>query len=276
MRQLPALLSCAGFLFAQDAITAELKPHTLKAFEDYIRGREARMRTERLNGGRFLWTDDSPERARRVRAGEAVIEPGAGKSLIEINDGLIHDWVGAAFVPGAMLGQVLDLVQNYDNHKNIYPPEVIESRLRSRNGNDFKVHLRLLKKKVVTVVLNTEHDVRYFPIDEARAHSRSYSTRIAEVVDPGEPGEHERPPGHDHGFLWRLYSYWRFQEKDGGVYVECEAISLTRGIPMGLGLLIRPIIRDLPRESLANTLTRTRDGLRAPAAAGKLKAKGVT
>jgi hypothetical protein len=128
------------------------------------------------------------------------------------------------------------------------------------------VYLRLLKKKVITVVLNTEHKVTYFPLDATRQHSRSYSTKIAEVQDAGEPGEHELPAGRDHGFLWRLYSYWRFLERDGGVYVECEAVSLTRGVPMGLGLIIRPIVRDLPRESLANTLVKTRSGLQARAA----------
>jgi hypothetical protein len=78
------------------------------------------------------------------------------------------------------------------------------------------------------------------------------------VINRGEPGERELPPGNDHGFLWRLYSYWRFEERDGGVYVECQAISLTRSVPTGFGWLIEPIIRQLPRESLANTLRATR------------------
>jgi hypothetical protein len=149
-------------------------------------------------------------------------------------------------------------VRNYDNHKNLYRPEVIDSRTLSQQGDNFKIHLRLLKKKILTVVLNTEHDVRYFPLDKTRVHSRSYSTRIQEVDDPGKPAERQLPVGNDHGFLWRLNSYWRFQERDGGVYVECEAISLTRGVPTGFGWLITPIVRDLPRESLTNTLGATR------------------
>jgi hypothetical protein len=116
-----------------------------------------------------------------------------------------------------------------------------------------------MKKKVLTVVLNTEHDVVYFPIDARRSRSRSYSTRIAEVS-----GEREQPVGNDHGFLWRLYSYWRFEERDGGVYLECEAISLTRDVPTGVQWLIEPIIRQLPAESLANTLRSTRNAVLAP------------
>jgi hypothetical protein len=253
-------------LFAGDAVTAELHPHTVEAFQKYVKAREEAMDSNRIRGARFLWTDDSPDRARRVRAGEVAIESAAKDSVVEVRDGLIHDWVGAAFLPGARLQQVLALVQNYDHHKSVYPPEVIDSKLRARDGDKFRVYLRLLKKKVITVVLNTEHDVTYFPLDGNRAHSRSYSTRIAEVHDAGESSERESPPGRDHGFLWRLNSYWRFLERDGGVYVECEAISLSRGIPMGLGLIIRPIVRDLPRESLANTLEKTRSGLRAATA----------
>jgi hypothetical protein len=259
---LPSLFICCAVALsaAGDAMTAELKPATLTAFQKHVEMREKTIQSRRIDGTQFLWTDESAERRKKVQSGQSVIEPVSGET-IEIPDGLIHDWVGAVFIPGVTLQQVVSFVQNYDNHKNVYQPEVVGSKLLNRSGNDFKVNLRLLKKKVLTVVLNTEHDVRYFPLDEKRQHSRSYSTKIAEVADAGKPGEHELPPGRDHGFLWRLNSYWRFLERDGGVYVECEAISLTRGVPMGLGWMITPIIRDLPRESLAHTLEKTRSGL---------------
>jgi hypothetical protein len=122
--------------------------------------------------------------------------------------------------------------------------------------------MRLLKKKVVTVVLNTEHDVHYTRIGETRCYSRSRTSRIAEVEDPGGRDERERPLGNDHGFLWRLNSYWRFEQRDGGVYVDCEAISLSRSVPLGLGWMINPMVRALPRESLTNTMRCTRDGFK--------------
>jgi hypothetical protein len=121
--------------------------------------------------------------------------------------------------------------------------------------------MRLLKKKVITVVLDTDHDVHYYPLDSTREHSRSYATRISEVENPGRNDEHVLEPGEGHGFLWRLNSYWRFQERDGGVYIECQAVSLSRGIPTGLGWMIEPIIKSLPRESLASTLLETRQAL---------------
>ena len=115
---------------------------------------------------------------------------------------------------------------------------------------------------MITTVLNTDHEITYFPLDATRQHSRSRSTRIAEVEGAGGRGEHELSPGEDHGLLWNLNSYWRFLERDGGVWIECEAISLTRGIPTGFGWLITPIVRDLPRESITHTLESTRRALR--------------
>lgn len=238
---------------------AELKPPTLAAFDAYMRSAEARLRYD--GQGNFLWVDGSPERRRLALEGKALAEPWMAKGQIAVPDGLIHDWVGAVFIPGATLERTLLLAENYDNNKNVYKPEVVDSKLLSRNGDDFTVFLRLLKKKVLTVTLNTTYDVRYLRVAPNRWRADAYSTRIAEVANAGERNERELPPGNDHGFLWRLNSFWRYEERDGGVFVECEAISLTRDVPNGLGWLINPIIQDLPRDSLVNLLTATRQAL---------------
>ena len=108
------------------------------------------------------------------------------------------------------------------------------------------------------VVLDTEYEVHFARLDAHRAHSRSHSTRIAEVQNPGGRGERDLPPGNDHGFLWALDTYWRFLEVEDGVFVQCEAISLTRDIPAGLGWLVGPFVESIPRESLEFTLATTR------------------
>ncbi|HVX67139.1 MAG TPA: hypothetical protein VHA11_11085 [Bryobacteraceae bacterium] len=234
----------------------------LEAFGRYVKTAEARI-DERVRTQDYLWSDDTPERLRMLQAGQVAVAPLTGKGDAPLAGGLVHDWIGAVFVPGATLAQTLTSVQDYGRNKLTHRPEVIDSKLLSRNGNDFRVYLRLMKKKVITVVLDTEHDVRYFPVNATFCHSRSYTTRIAEVENPGQPNEHALPEGEGHGFLWRLYSYWRFLEKDGGVYIECQAISLTRDVPTGLGWLIEPIIRGLPRESLVSTLNSTRNAIRA-------------
>jgi hypothetical protein len=244
-----------------DVGTVELKPETLQSFDDYVRTAEARI-LRQTAGPAFLWSDGVKDATRKLQRGQVLAAPLVGEGDIAISGGLVHDWVGAVFIPDATLDAVLKMVQDYDSAKLSYKPEVMDSKLIAHTGDNFKVYMRLLKKKVLTVVLNTEHDVHYTRLDDARSYSRSRTTRVAEVQDPGQPGERELPSGKDHGFLWRLNSYWRFQQRDGGVYVECEAISLSRAVPTGLGWLINPIIRSLPRESLANTLRCTRDAFK--------------
>lgn len=245
----------------QTANVVQLKPRTLQAFEEYLREAEEKMEPALHGRGAFLWSDANTERAQKVSQGHIVAELWSGDSAVKIPNGLIHDWVGAAFVPGATVEQVLALVQNYDNQKNIYKPEVMDSKLISRQGNDFKIFLRLLKKKIITVVLDTDHDVHYSQLEPKRWFLRSYTTRIAEVEDAGTPKEKVLAPDTGYGFLWRLCSYWKFDEKKGGVFLECRAISLTRDIPLGLGWIIEPIIRKVPQESLIHTLECTRKGV---------------
>jgi len=248
-----ALLLLSG---TQCAFPADLKPATAAAFDRYIHQAEQRL-NERKS---FLWADESPGRARRVRSGEVVVEPTGAKAIVEVTDGLIHDWVGAVFVPGVTLARTLEHVEDYD-HARTRHREVMDSHIIAHHGNDFLVYMRLVKKKVITVVLDTEHDVHYVPIDATHCKSQSKTIKIAEVDNPGKRGEREMAPGTGHGFLWNLDTYWRFQERDGGTWIECQAISLTRDIPTGLGWLIEPIIRSLPRESLESTLRETANAL---------------
>ncbi len=241
--------------------SVQLKEPTLQAFAAYISSAETVMDRTLHDSGLFLWADTAPERGRSVREGRILTQRLSDPGTLPVPDGLIHDWIGAAFVPDTTVNATLALVQDYNNHKNIYKPDVIESALRSRQENDFQIYLRLFKKKVVTAVLDTDHAVHYLSLDSTRWSCRSYTTRISEVENAGTPKEKVLPPDTGHGFLWRLYSYWRFQESDGGVHIECRAISLTRDVPTGLGWIVGPIINKLPRESLIRTLNATRQAL---------------
>jgi hypothetical protein len=238
-----------------------LKPATLRAFAVYIRGAESVMQPTLDGRAAFLWSDDNLERKQQLQHGTILAQLWSGQRPVKVPDGLIHDWIGAVLVPGVSVAQALALVQDYANHKTIYSPEVMDSKLLSRNDDNFKIYLRLLKKKVLTIVLDTDHDVHYARVGNQNWFCRSYTTRIAEVDDAGTPREKVHPPDNGYGFLWRLYSYWRFAEVRNGVTIECRAISLTRDVPFGLGFIIEPIIKNLPRESLINTLKATRDGL---------------
>ena len=262
------LLACR-LVIPGRAEAAELKPEAAQGFDRYVHLSEQRMQTELRPGGAFLWVDGLPDTRRidvytRLQSGEVVagrLETRDSSGHFHTPGAMIPHWIGTVFIPGVSLQQVLALIPDYDHHAEYYGPDVVKSKTLEHAGGDFKVYLRLIKKKIVTVVLDSEYDVHYEQFDADRAQSRSYSTRIVEVDHPGEASERQAPPGKDNGFLWRLNSYWRFSEKDHGVYVQCEAISLTRDIPIGLNWLIGPLVESIPRESLEFTLRSTRTGV---------------
>jgi hypothetical protein len=264
----PLLTMVTVLLALSPTRAVELKRETAAAFDRYVQLSERRMESN-LQSGPFLWVDDLPVQQRqevyeRMKRGEVVtrkLETREGGASISVPGGLIHHWIGLVFIQGTSLKQTLALLQAYDEHSRIYAPRVLRSKLIQHHDDDFKFSLRLQETKVITVVLDTEYDVHYMNVDTTRACSKSHSTRVAEVEKAGQGDEREKPIGNDSGFLWRLYSYWRFQERDGGVYVQLEAVSLTRDIPEGLGWLIRPFITSIPRESLVFTLNRTREAL---------------
>jgi len=255
---LAALLAGGGTSEAQQTETSQ-------AFDRYIAQAEGRITHDRNNPNAFLTLDSFPAEHRaevlgRLRQSEVVIEKVANPSD-EIPGGLIHDWQGWVLIPGVTVQQVVGLIRDYDHLARYYSPDVLQSRLMSANGDDLHVYMRLQKHKVVTVVLDTEYDVHYGRIDAAHQYSISRSTRVSEIDNPGSPSERALPPGHDHGYMWRLNSYWAFEQASDGVLVQCEVISLTRDIPTGLAWLIGPFVNSIPRESLQFTLNATRTAM---------------
>jgi hypothetical protein len=242
---------------------AELQQATVQAFDTYVTAAEARPASP------FLWIDTRPAAERQrlladLRNGELVIErlrarPG-GRDL-DVPDAMIHHWIGTVFIPKATASAAVRLLQDYDHHGSIYAPTVARSRLLSHHGDEFTFSLRFVMTKVITVVVDGEHYARFAWLGPGRARSWIRSTRLAEVSGAGTSGEREEPVGKGGGYLWRLNSYWRFEERDGGVYLECESISLTRDIPFGLGWAVGPFVTSLPRESLEFTLQTTRKRL---------------
>lgn len=240
---------------------SELKPTTLAVFDRLADQREGQIRNEIRDPSRFFWVDRLPEAQKQkayadLKAGKIVIDSGKRS---DAPDALIHQWTGVGFIPGATLQQTLNFIQDYNHHSTHYRPDVLQSKLLSRNGNNFKINLRFLKSKVITVVLDTDHDVTFTNIDAKHAASLAHTTRISEIENAGKPGEKVLPPGTGWGFLWKMNTYWRFAEQDGGTYVQCETISLTRDIPFGLGWAVGRFVNSVPQESLTFTLTRTRE-----------------
>jgi hypothetical protein len=250
---------------------AKLHSETVAAFDRYMQLTEERNEAELKRGSSLLWIDSlSPaqrtEAYAALKRDEVQIEQLStldnGKA-IDCPGGMIHHWVGVIFINGAKLDDVLGVLEDYDHESTYYSPDVERSKIESHDGEHFRVFLRFRRHNVITVVLNTEHDVHYFHDAPGRAHSSSSAVGIAEVENPGKSNEREKRPGDDGGFLWRMETWWRMEERDGGVYVQSEAASLTRDIPTGLGWLVGPFITSIPKETLVFTLDATRKAVKS-------------
>ena len=263
-----AVLIGVAIFAATSAARAELTPETVEAWESYVRFTEARIESELAAGADgFLVTDfltaaERSECQRSVQAGEVCVLKretldDEGKSIL-VPAGMVHHWYGSVFVPGVTLDHVLEFVQNYEDSAESYP-EVEDSRLLAHEGDMYQIFLRLKRKKVITVLYNTDHEVTYRNHGEARASSKSLATRIREVVNPGESNESEKPFGDDRGFLWGLNSYWRFEQTTEGTLVECESVSLSRSVPTAARWLVKSYIDSVPRESLESALAPIRE-----------------
>ncbi len=181
----------------------------------------------------------------------------------EVPDALIHDWVGAMLIPGAKLADGVAVLKDIDRYSQVYRGDIMKARLLEDKGDHRRVSFRVVRKKVITVVLDIEYDIEYKNSGANRMQVWSKSARISEVDNAGQPNEVIKPPGTGHGVLWRLNSYWHLEERDGGLLMECRAISLTRDIPTGLGWIIKPMITSLPEEALRGTMEKTRSAVLA-------------
>jgi len=247
----------------------ELKPETLKAWNTYVDLTQQRIDKEIRAGKRFLIRDFStPAAAGKIQAalkrGDVFIDKmqtTSGSKKIEVSGGIIHHWYGAVFIPNMTVSRLLRWVQDYDQHQRFFE-EVKDSRRVSRDGDTFKIFLHLVRSKIITVHYDTWHTVTFQQHDAMRTSSRSISTKILEIEDAGTSRQKAKPEGNDSGYFWRTNSYWRYQEEDGGVVVECESVSLSRGLPRLVGWLpgLKGYIESVPKESLDSMLTSIRKG----------------
>ncbi len=276
MRRVSTLV-CLCTLFASAVVAgAALNATAATNFDLYAKLTEQRIEREVSKPGPFLWIDSQPanrraEFQRGLREGGIIIErleTRNGSKSIDFPDALLHHWVGLVFVPGAHLGDAVALMQDYDRHATIFAPAITASKILKRNDQKFHVALRFYVKKVIGVTMDTENEAQFFTDAPDRAHSRIRSTSISEIADAGTPQEHAKPAGQENGFMWRLNTYWRFLERDGGTYIQCESLTLSRDVPFALAWIIRPFVTQLPKESLTFTLEKARTTL-----TGNLKSK---
>ncbi len=262
-----ALLILAGSLTSKGA---ELSPETLAAWDAYVETQNARV-ADYSRATPFLWSDESADRLRLLHNGETVVAP-FRENPHKVPHGLIHHWIGAVFLPGARLAEVLSVVRDYGEYKDFYAPNVVESRALQQTDTEDTFSLRMLNKAVVArFALDADFRSRFKRLDQNKCYSVSYTTRVREVDDYGTPDEHEGPGNTGRGLIWRLYSISRFEQRDGGVYIELEAVALSRNVPGGLGWLVDSIVRRTSRASMHVSLEETEQAVLALSRAARDK-----
>lgn len=265
--QLLILITCFFLFQTSKAESAVLKPETVEAWNDYVKATESHIEQELSSNKGFLnldfqSKDDVLHERKELLAGDITIKSidpveEYGRSM-KVPKGKIHHWRGGIFIPGVDLDFVLSRIENPQS-ADMAQEDVLESRVLERFSDGLRLFLKLQRSKIVTVVYNTEHIIRFKRHDHLSASSTSVATRIVEVERLKENREREKPAGDDHGFLWRLNSYWRYKQTQGGVIVECESLTLSRSVPKLLEYMISPIINRVARESLERTLLSMRE-----------------
>ena len=257
-------------MFAANA--ADLKPETLNAWDDYVRDANTRMQERLTSDHPFLWTDELPSRARDIRAGHIIVAPASPQNPRRVPSGLIHHWIGASFIPDAKLDDVLAILREYDHYKEFFRPTVIDSKIIRQDGPEDQFSMLMMNKAVVVkMALDSDFQSHYFQIDSRRSYSISQTTRVQEIENYGQPSEHRLPADQGSGYIWRLYSITRFEERDGGVHIEVEAMALSRDVPVAVRWVVDPIVRRVSKGSVATSLRQAQEAVATNSATASIQ-----
>ena len=265
-----SLLSAALLLLAAPRwLRAEPTPAAVAVFNAYTQAVESRLAQQHRSSNAFLApvSSGSNDAELRLRRGEFILERLTPARLTPASaDGLygalLHHWRGTAFVPGATAADFERLIRDFDSYPQHFAPQVLQARVLSQDGDHMQAWMRIRQRHLITVVMDTAYDISAGRLDAQHGYSLSRSTHISEIDAPGTRTEHALSSTEEHGFLWRLNTYWSYEQRDGGLYVQIEAVSLTRSIPRGLDWAIRPYIESIPRESLEFTLRSASNAIR--------------
>lgn len=197
---------------------AELRPQTVEAWNRHVADVE-----------------------RTVDATLATAQAGApvGRRL-SVPGGTIHEWRGSVLIPSVSVEQLVHALET----PGLPPPsdDVLDARVLAKNGHSLQVYLKVARSAILSVTYDTVHDVVFTPRTPQLATSRSVATLIRE------------DGGADHGFLWRLNSYWRYEQRGGDVLVTLFSLSLSRDVPAIARPIASPIIDGIGRASMLRTL----------------------
>lgn len=233
-------------------------------FRTYVTQLESRLAQQHKSGDTFLaHLVPSSDNDSRLRQGEMVIEHLTPEGYADQNGAMLHHWRDTLFVPGAKAADFERLVRNFNAYPRYFSPQVLRTQVLQNQGDRQQVLMRVRQKHVITVVMDTTYDITFGRFDRQHGYCYSLSAKISEIKAPGTSAERTLSVDEEHGFLWHTNTYWSYEERDGGLYLQIESVSLTRAIPAGLGWAIQPFVESVPRESLEFTLRAVRDALKS-------------
>jgi hypothetical protein len=256
-----AICGLTLFLSTPRLLIAGPTPAAVSAFNSYTKAVESRLTQQHRSTNTFLAPLNPETENTRLIKGELIIEK-LTPTTTDLSGALLHHWRGTAFAPGAKASDFEQLMRDFDSYPQHFAPQVLQAKVSTQDGDRMQASMRVRQKHVLTVVMDTNYDITFGHLDTRHGYSTSRSTHIAEIDSPGTSDEHTLSTNQEHGFLWRLNTYWTYEERDGGLYLQIEAVSLTRSIPNGVGWAIRPYVDSIPRESLEFTLRSTCNALR--------------
>ncbi len=246
-------------LWAASTVPAEVPtPEAVSGFDHYVGTVEARLAQQHRSAASYL----APVDRARVRNGEVVIDHLTPPAARDLPGAMTQDWRGTAFVPGAKGEDFLRVMRNFEAFPRIYSPQVLSISARTEGTDHYQVTMRVRQQHILMVVMDMSYDTTFGKLDARDGYSLSRSTQVTEIDGAGTATERVLSADEQHGYLWRLNNYWTYEERDGGLYIQVESVSLSRSAPRGLGWMIGPFIESVPRESLEFTLRSTRSALK--------------
>ena len=249
---------------AAPADAVELQDATVQAWQEYVRCADVRMQARLDAKEPFLWIDESADRTQRTRRGEILVTPLAGQGTQNVPSGLIHHWIGAIFIPSVTIENLLAVVHDYGRYSEIYKPVVADSRPLAGDATDREFSMIWQRRVLfVNAAMQGLYRAHEFVVDSSRKYGVVDATLIQQIKEYRHPSEHLLPPDTGDGFMWRIHNISRYEQRDGGVYLEIEAVALTRDIPTSLGWLVTPVVNRLSINSLRTTLSQTREAVAA-------------
>jgi len=267
-----AIWMLGGFLllgaFPSSAMGAA-SPAAVTAFDAYVDTVETRLaRQHRSASGFLVAVVPAEQNEMRLRRGVLVVEQISLSGGTTLSGALLHHWRGSVFDAGATAADFERLMKGFSAYPQIFYPQVLQARVLRQQGDRLQVSMRVRQHNVITVVMDTTYDVSLHQLDAQHGYSISRSTQISEIESAGTRSERALNGSEEHGFLWRSNTYWSYEERDGGLYMQVESVTLTRSIPYGLGWAVGPFVESVPRESLEFTLHSTCNALRKQFAQG--------